>query len=142
MKKQKGKSTILWILAIVVVIAVAVVIFLLIRNGKVSIGSQSVNRNTEELTLSSGEYDPEMLIAALPKLPKLSKLSFPDTDLTAEELERIRNAAEGVDVTFTVDINGQTCDQGTQSLDLSGLSSDLMSEITPKLSLLPSLSQV
>lgn len=142
MKKQKGKSTILWILAIVVVIAVAVVIFLLIRNGKVSIGSQSVNRNTEELTLSSGEYDPEMLIAALPKLPKLSKLSFPDTDLTAEELERIRNAAEGVDVTFTVDINGQTCDQGTQSLDLSGISSDLMSEITPKLSLLPSLSQV
>lgn len=136
------KKIILWIMAILVVIAITVVIFLAAKNSKVSIGNLSVGRDTEELTLSSGEFDPETLAAAIPKLPKLSRLSFPDTELSAEELDTIRKAAEGVEVSFTLDINGQTCDQGTQSVDLSGITSEQTAEILPKLSLLTNLSEI
>lgn len=140
-EKKKKKWWIAVIIAVAVV-AAGIAAFLIVKNSKVSIGSTTVSTSTEELTLSSGEYDPETLTAALPKLTKLKKLSFPDTDLTAEQLEMIQNAAEGVEVYYTVDINGQTCDQGTEKIDLSGLTSAQIEELTPKLSLLSKLSEV
>ena len=144
MSEPENKKKKWWIAVVVAVIVIAAVItvFLIVKNGKVSIGSMTVSTNTEELTLSSGEYDPEMLVAALPKLKKLTKLSFPDTELTAEQMENIRKAAEGVEVTFTVDINGQTCDEGTKKIDLSGITSDQIADITPKLCLLSELSEL
>lgn len=139
---KKKKSRIFWILGAAVAIAIAVVVFLLAANSKVSIGSTEVSKNTEELTLSAGEFDAETLAAAFSKLSKLSKLSFPDTDLTAEEMDMIRAAAEGVEVSYTVTVNGQTCDQTTGKLDLSGMSSEMTDETIPKLALLPNLSEI
>lgn len=142
MKASKTKRVILWILVVVVVAAIAVVVFLLLRNSKVSVGSMAVSRNTEELTLSPGEYDTETLVAAIPKLSKLRKISFPDTDLTPEELKQIRDAAEGVEINFTVNINGTACDQETRKIDLSGLTAEETAGILPKLRLLPDLKEI
>ena len=144
MKETKSKKKALWIVMAIVAAAIiiGIIVFLIIKNSKVSVGATSVSTGTEELTLSEGEYDPEMLTAALPKLTKLTKLSFPDTSLTAEELNTIRNAAEGVEVNYTVEINGQTFDETTQKIDLSGVSSDQLTDILPKLALLFNLSEV
>ena len=138
----KSKKIIVWILAIVVVIAAALVIFLVIKNSRVSVGSISVSKNAEELTLSAEEYDAQSLAAALPMLTKLSKLSLPDTNLTADELEMIRKTADGAEVDYTLIINGQTCGQETQKLDLSGMTSEQAEELITKLDLLPSLNEM
>lgn len=138
--EKKNKKWWIWIIVAVIVIGVAV--FLLIRSNNVSIGDTTVSKSAKELTLASGEFDPEMLAAAIPKLSKLTKLSFPDTDLTAGEMELIRNAAEGVEIDFTLEINGQTCDQDTETIDLSGLSSDQVKDTAAKLSLLSKLAEV
>ena len=136
----KKKKWWIWIVAAVIVIAVAA--FLYVKLSNVSIGNTTVNKSATELTLASGEFDPEMLAKAIPKLSKLTKLSFPDTNLSGEEMELIRKAAKGVEIDFTVEINGQSCDQATTKLDLSGLTSDQVAETAEKLCLFSELSEI
>lgn len=137
---KKKKKWWIWIIVAVVVIAAAV--FVYITSSNVSVGGSSVNKNATELTLAAGEFDAKTLASALPKLSKLKKLDFPDTTLTAEEMELIRKAAKGVELNFTLDINGQKCDQSTTKLDLSGLTSDQVADTAGKLGLLTELAEV
>ncbi len=140
--ERKRRSTPLIIFPIIAVVIIAAVVILLLINGKVSIGSESVNRNVQELTLSEGDYDTDALIKALPQLKKLTKISFPETELSAEELDRIRSAADGVEIDFTLDIGGKTYDQTCTKLDLSELDSEQLLQAAPKLALLPELSEI
>ncbi len=142
MEETKSKKKWFWILIPLAVIIVGAVIFFYVRYSKVSVGSLSVSKSAEELTLSAGEFDPEALAAAIPKLSKLKKLSFPNTDLTAEELDLIRSAADGVELDFTVDINGETFDQATQKIDLSGMTADKTADVASKLVLLKDISEI
>ena len=125
----------------IVVVAAAVVIYL-ITTGNVSVGAKSVSRNAEELTLARGEFDPETLVAAIPKLTKLKKISFPDTDLTAQEMDQIIDSKDDLKVLFTVDINGEQLDQTTKKIDLSGADSGQISDIVAKLPLFRDLTEM
>ena len=140
--ERKRRSTPLVIFSIVEAVIIAAIIIFLLTNGKTSIGSVSVSRNVQELTLAEGDYDTNALLKALPQLKKLKKLSFPETELSADELDRIRSAADGVQIDFTVVIDGKTYDQTTVKLDLSGFDSEQLLQAAPKLALLPMLSEI
>ena len=142
MKKRKNKKLIIVLLSIITVILAAFVVFLVIKNSKVTIGEKSYSKNSEELTLTSEEYDAQSLAEALPKFKKLSKVFLPDTKLSAAELDMIRKTAEGVEVNYTVTVNGQSCDETTEKLDLSGMPSDQVDGLIAKLDLLPSVSEL
>ena len=125
----------------IALVAAAVVIYLLTAMN-VSVGATSVSRNAEELTLARGEFDPETLAAALPKLAKLKTISFPDTDLTAEEMNRIIDSKADLKVLFTVDINGMQLDQSTKRIDLSAAKPEQLPDIAAKLPLFRELSEL
>ena len=103
----------------------------------------SVSADVESLTLAEGEYDYDALLAALPELKALKSLTLEDTALDAAQLAALREAAgEGLTLSYSVEIAGESVPNDAEELDLSALKSGDFDAALEKLSLLENLTSV
>lgn len=106
----------------------------------VSLGGTEVPHDVETLTLEEGKYTYQALLDNLGYLTNVKKLELPKTALTGEQLEALQ--LTGVDVSYTVELNGTEVAGDTAALDLSGLTLSEIEAQLPALSALTALSEV
>lgn len=108
----------------------------------VSFGDISVDNKAESATLARGSFAPELLLENLQYLPNLKSVSLTDVDLDAAQVAALREAYPEITLDYTVELLGNSYDAGTTSLDLSGMGSDQVPSVLPKLGLLTGLQTV
>lgn len=108
----------------------------------VVICGQTVSHDVAELTLSPAGLSFEDLLANLKYLPDLNKLQLADTELTAQQIQQLREAYPGIDITYSVRIGANTYDAAVQWLDLSGLTREEIMNSLSSLSLLENVKNV
>lgn len=109
---------------------------------QVNLGGVQAAPDIQDLTLEEGDYDYNLLTENMAHLPKLTTLTLKKTGLTLEQIDALRAAYEGVTIRCTVEILGSEYDMETTSLNLSALTSQDVSAIGEKLSMLPALETV
>lgn len=148
--KKTGK--VLLILLLLLAVAAAGVFFGL-RGGElpeilqpepepIQLGGQLLTEETTELTLKAGEAALDDILTALPQLPGLAKLTLPDTDLSAAQLQQVRSACGGAELVYTVEIAGRSYGPETTELDFSSLTEEEMLAAAAKLELLPAVTVI
>lgn len=103
----------------------------------VAIGSQRYDSAVTELELTAGQLDYEALLSNLKHLSAVTKVSLPETGLTAEQLAALEAAYPGVAVEYTVALAGNIYDRNAAEVDLSSLTAGEVEEAIAKLTLLP-----
>ena len=58
----------------------------------VDVGGREISRSTNAVGLDPGEYDYEMLMENLKYLPKLTEITFAQTELTSEKFSALEEA--------------------------------------------------
>ena len=106
----------------------------------VTIGSFEVEPDVTELTFLPGEVTGEALIAALPELPELRSVKLPNTNLSARDIATLE--LSGLNVDYTVDINGQSYGPDTTELDFSGMDMGQIEKAADSFALLPALTSI
>lgn len=109
---------------------------------QVSLGGTNVAPDIQALTLEEGDYDYALLTENLAHLPQLSSLTLKKTQLSPEQIDALKAAYEAVSISCTVEILGSEYDMETTELNLSALTSQDVSAVGEKLSMLPSLEAV
>ena len=87
----------------------------------VEIGENIYPNDVEQLTLQQNVGSFEQLLENLRYLPKVTALSFPNTDLTLEQIAALKEEYSRLDISYTVSVNGTILDPDTAELDLSWL---------------------
>ena len=108
----------------------------------VDVGGTWINSLESDFTLENGKYEYEQLLTNLKYLPHLVSLNFPETDLTGEQVDTLRQTYPETTVRCSVNILGTLYDSDTTHMDLSGMKPEQMEEVLPKLGLLNNLSDV
>ena len=108
----------------------------------VDVGGTWINSLESDFTLENGTYDFDMLLNHLKYLPHLISLAFPETDMTSEQMDALRQAYPDTTIRCSVNMLGTLYDSDTTHMDLSGLQPDQIEEILPKLGLLDHLTDV
>lgn len=108
----------------------------------VSLGSRAAISGTRNLTLRSGEYDYDTLLNNLAYLSSVETVTFPEAELTMDQVSALREKYPQVAVDYTVTMNGETVAEDTQALDLSWAKPEELGFLSQKLTLLPNLTQV
>ena len=108
----------------------------------VDVGGTWINSLESEFTLENGKYDYELLLTNLQYLPHLISLTFPETDLTSEQVENLRQAYPETTMRCSVNILGTLYDSDTTHMNLSGIKPEQIEEVLPKLGLLGNLTDV
>lgn len=109
---------------------------------RVDLGGATANPDVDKLVLDPGSYDFETLLENVAYLPDLQMLHFPAAELTMEQQAQLTERYPEVEVTTTVSILGREYDNQTTVLDLSGMTSADVEEVSMKLALLPNVSEV
>ena len=109
---------------------------------EVTLGGKSFAPDTTELALEEGDYDLETLTRNLPHLPQVTAVTFLRTELTMEQVEQLRADFPEVKFGYTVTILGEEYDEGTETINLSAMTSEQVSEVAQKLSMLPALEKL
>lgn len=109
---------------------------------EVTLGGKSFALDTTELALEEGDYDLETLTRNLPHLPQVTAVTFLRTELTMEQVEQLRTDFPEVEFGYTVTILGEEYDEGTETINLSAMTSEQVSEVAQKLSMLPALEKL
>ena len=89
----------------------------------VDVGGTWINSLESEFTLENGKYDYELLLTNLKYLPHLISLTFPETDLTSEQVEALHQAYPETTMRCSVNILGTLYDADTTRMDLSSMTS-------------------
>ncbi len=108
----------------------------------VSFGEASIGNKETSATLSSGTYDPELLLENLQYLPSLSSLTLQNPRLTAQQVTALEEKYPELSLNYTVELLGKTYDASTTSLDLSGMGASQVEDVLSKLGLLTNLQSV
>lgn len=109
---------------------------------QVDLGGVSVDPDTAELTLASGDYDIDTLMENLGYLSQLQHVELKMPELSLAQIDALKAAYEGVEIICSVELLGMEYDFRTTALDLSALTSGEVTEVGEKLSLLPNLTSV
>lgn len=109
---------------------------------QVDLGGTWADPKDTGLTLNPQDYTLDTLRSALPHLPLVTNVMFLKTDLTPEDLAALGEEFPAVSFLATVEIRGVEYDSQTTQLDLSGMESAEVAQISQKLALLPNLSSV
>lgn len=105
-------------------------------------GTAAVSNRETSATLARGSFEASQLLENLQYLPSLTSLTLTDVDLTGDQVSQLREAYPELELRYTVELLGNSCDADTTQLDLSGMSSSQVAEALPRLSLLTSLTSV
>ena len=108
----------------------------------VDVGGTWISSLESVATLENGSFDCDTLLNNLKYLPHLTSLTFPETELTSQQVDAIREAYPELAVRCSVNILGTLYDADTTHMDLSALSGDQIDELLPKLGLLTNLTDV
>ena len=109
---------------------------------QVDIGGTKLDPDTAELTLETGTYDFETLVANIPHMPNLQNIYFPDARITPEQMDVLAQEYPDIAVKYTVEILGTEYGLDTTQLDLSAMTADQIDDVAGKLSVLTGLEQV
>lgn len=105
----------------------------------VTFGNAEISSTETAATLSPEDVQPEVLQTHLRYLPRLTSLTLTGTNLTAQELDALRTAYPSLEISYTVEILGTQYASDAGNVDLSGLTSEQLSDALQKLALLPGL---
>lgn len=105
----------------------------------VNLGGADAQPDADSLTLNPGEFTPEALQANLPHLKNLTRVEFPATELTLEQIQSLAAQFPEITFSYTVVIAGTEYPEDTQSLNLTGISPEEVPQAAEKLALLPEL---
>ena len=108
----------------------------------VDVGGTWIQDQETAIALESGTFDFGVLLENLQYLPKLTAVTFPETDLTTEQVEAIRQRYPELTVRCSVNILGTLYDADTTRMDLSSMTSAQVEEVTAKLGVLANLTEV
>lgn len=104
-------------------------------------GTQAAN-TVQSITLEPNSFSFDTLLENLRHLPQLTSISFPEIELTGEQIALLREAYPGIELDYTVNLFGSTYSLDVDTLDLSNMDSSQIEEAVQKLGLLPNLTQV
>ncbi len=108
----------------------------------VDFGGTQVKNSETSVTLEPGSFSFDTLLADLKYLPDVTAISFPEIELTGEQIALLRETYPDIDLDYTVHLFGTTYSVEQTELDLSDMSSSQVDEAVQKLGLLPALAQV
>lgn len=108
----------------------------------VTLGGEAWENTTRQLTLTHGSYSFEELLEALPYLPEVEALSLPETSLSGEALASLAEAYPHIAVDYTLTFLDQQIPHDAETLDLSALTSEQVTEAAELLAKLPKLTQL
>ena len=108
----------------------------------VDVGGTWIDDRESSAILENGAFDCELLLENLQYLPNLTSLTFPETNLTNQQVEAIRQRYPQIGVRCSVNILGTLYDADTSRIDLSAMTSAQVEEVLPKLGLLGNLQEV
>lgn len=109
---------------------------------EVLVGDQVVSGDVTELSFSPGADVFASLMENLKYLPKVSKVSLPETALNLEQLDQLRTNYPDASFDYTVSLLGNVYDPSVTSLDLSAVTPEQLDQVIPVLELLPALTDV
>lgn len=107
----------------------------------VILGGTEVSNRAQSAAIAE-KADVEALIEGCGYLPDLAELDLRAAQYSPEEIRRLQAALPKTALSYTVTLNGFTCADDTESLDLSGLTGSQVVDLSALLSLLPKLSYV
>ena len=108
----------------------------------VALGDAQISSTREEVQLTDGSYDYAKLVENLQYLPKAKKLSLPATRLNAVQVDALRKAYPGLEISCTIRLNGVELGPETTELDLSALTPEQVSVYADRLGVLSNLKKV
>lgn len=106
----------------------------------VSLGKMEADPTTTALRLPQGSYDYDALLKNIPHLTALQSLSLPATELTAQQVQALREAVPQTQILCTVTVDGVELDSRTKELDLRGMAD--IPTLAGKLAFLPNLEKI
>lgn len=109
---------------------------------EVTLGGKAFAPDVSELTLENGDYDYDTLMENLTHLPKLQSVTLKKPELSLEQIDALKAAFENISFSCTVEIGGVEYTMDTTELDLSGITSADVAEVSEKLAMLPGLTSV
>lgn len=99
----------------------------------VSLGSIEVDSQVGELKLHSGKFDYATLVENLKYLPNVQTITFPNTDLTADEISYLQEMWPEINILYTAELLGKEYDTETTELDLSDITPEQVDEAAEQL---------
>ena len=101
-----------------------------------------IDVRSAELNLWGLPYTVEELLALSERMEMVTALELGTINMTAEELAQIRAAYPQAEISYTVELFGETLAPDTKELDFSDVDPRAVMECIPKLMLLPNLQQI
>ena len=108
----------------------------------VSLGETEVSSKATSTVLTPGSFDYETLLQNLQYLPELISISLSDVDLSAEQLQTLRETYPQISLDYSVDLFGDHLGLETTQLDLSAMDASGIGEACQKLGQMSSLTDV
>lgn len=108
----------------------------------VDLGGTSAAPDSHTLTLAPGDYAFDTLLKNLSYLTQLKTVHFKTPDLSLEQVNQLRQAFPHVEIACTVEIMGQEYSTETKVLDLSGMTTKDVPEVSQKIGMLSGLEMV
>ena len=106
------------------------------------IGGTVLTTDTKALDLSQMTYEYDALIAAAGQLPDVTHIELGATELTAAQVEGIRQAYPQAEISYQVLLLGEELEPDTAFLDLSQMSPDQAEAVAASLPLLTGLEEI
>lgn len=108
----------------------------------VDLGGTSVANTAQSVTLDPNSFAFDAMLENLQYLPNMRSISFPEIELTGEQISLLRESYPEITLDYTVNLFGSTYSLDVGTLDLSGMGSSQVEEAAKKLGLLPNLTEV
>ena len=108
----------------------------------VSLGTSDVSSKASSASLKPGSFDYDLLMENLQYLPNLTTLTLTDVELSANQLNAIREAYPEIALDYAVELFGSSWSVDTTTLDLSSMDSSGIEEACRKLGKMSNLTDV
>jgi len=108
----------------------------------VSLGATDISSKATSADLKPGSFDYELLMENLQYLPNLAALTLTDVELSADQLNAIREAYPEITLDYAIELFGSSINVGTTTLDLSSMDASGIEEACRKLAKMSNLTDV
>lgn len=111
-------------------------------NYSIDLGGAKVSADSQELTLNTGDFVYDTLVANLPHLKDVQSVLFPKAQLTQEQVAQLAETFPEITFDYTVELLGKEYASNTTSLDLSDMTPDQVDAAAASMHMLSSLETV